>query len=40
MIEHNISVEGLRSIEFFNSYLDDNPHILKEFEEYKKSRGY
>ncbi|HZJ58332.1 MAG TPA: iron dependent repressor, metal binding and dimerization domain protein [Clostridia bacterium] len=39
MIEHNISVEALRSIEFFNNYLDDNPHILKGFEEYKRSRG-
>ena len=40
MIEHNISVEALHSIERFNSYLEDNPHILKELKEYKKSRGY
>lgn len=39
MIEHNISMEALESIEAFNDFLEKNPHILKDFEEFKKSRS-
>ncbi|NLI61336.1 MAG: DtxR family transcriptional regulator [Clostridiales bacterium] len=38
MIEHNISMEALESIEAFNAFLEENPEILKEYEEFKKSR--
>lgn len=40
MIEHNMSMEALESIELFNDFLENNHHILKDFEEYKKSRGF
>lgn len=40
MVEHNMSLEALESIELFNDFLENHPNILKDFEEYKKSRGF
>ncbi|HZJ83361.1 MAG TPA: iron dependent repressor, metal binding and dimerization domain protein [Clostridia bacterium] len=39
MIEHNISMEALKSIELFNYFLEDNPDILEAFGRFKKSQG-
>ncbi|MFY9177950.1 MAG: iron dependent repressor, metal binding and dimerization domain protein [Caldicoprobacterales bacterium] len=38
MIEHNISMEALENIEMFNDFLENNPDIIKRFQEYKKNR--
>ncbi|NLJ40839.1 MAG: DtxR family transcriptional regulator [Clostridiales bacterium] len=38
MIEHNLSMEALENIEMFNDFLKDNPHILAQFERYRKDR--
>ena len=37
MIEHNLSIEALENIELFNSFLDDNPHILRAYTDYRMS---
>lgn len=36
MIEHNISMEALENIELLNQFLEKNPNIIKQFDEFKR----
>lgn len=36
MIEHNISMEALENIELLNQFLEENPNIIKQFDEFKE----
>lgn len=35
LIEHNVSVNTLKSIEILNSFIADNPEFAEKFQEYK-----
>jgi Mn-dependent DtxR family transcriptional regulator len=40
MIEHNISMEALEKIQIFNDFLENNPDILKRYQDYRKNREH
>lgn len=35
LIEHNVSVDTLRSIDHLNSFFEDHPEIVEEFQRYR-----
>lgn len=39
LIEHNLSVDTLRSIDELNSFFEEHPEIMRKFEHYRSTRN-